>query len=378
MGRRVRALGPILALVVVAAGGCTDAPTQSEAAWEPVPLPGPGRVVTLTGTPEGLLVGRYDEDARERASLHELRADGSSGQVEMDTLWEWAGREAELSSVASGPTGTVALGGHRAGAHGNVRWTVWSGDRRRVVEQPQPFETFGGWDAGGLTGVAISRPGPMILGTRVSTSKQGLDVAVWQPRGERWVMAPRPGSTLRATADRQPSPGAVAALPDGYLAVGWVTELEPSIRDVAVAWTARSPGGPWREIGLPAEGAGIARAGAVACAADHCVVAGRRDDDVMVWRVPLTDGTPGEASTGTTVAAGALRTQSPTLAVVAGRVDTAAYGEGETTRVVRLAAEPGATDLPGRLVAMAAEPSGAVVLATTDGSGTSRAWRSTR
>lgn len=364
-----------LALVAVCAAllaGCGG----RDAAWEPVPLPGPGRVVTLTGTPGGLLVGRYDEAATERASIRLVQADGTSRPVEMDTRWEWAGREAELLSVASTDGRTVALGGHRAGAHGNVRWTVWSGDTHRVVEQPQRFETFGGWDAGGLVGTAIGPAGPLILGSWVSPSKRGHDVAVWTRSRDRWAQPATVSTALAATTDRQPSPGAVTALPVGYLAVGWVTELEPQIRDVAVLWTATTPRGPWREMRLPADGASVARPSAVSCVDDHCAVAGRRDDDVVLWRVGLTGGRPTQIAAPTTITAGTLRTQSPSIAVVAGAVDTLAHSEGGSTRVVRWVGTGASEDLPGRLTAMAPEPGGRIVIATTDAQGASRAWRS--
>lgn len=367
--RRVIAFG---AVVVALLTGCSSpAPT-----WEPVALPGPGRVVTLTGTPEGVLVGRYDDEATERASIHLLRPDGTSRAVRMRTRWEWAGREAELLTVASGEGGTVAVGGHRAGAHGNVRWTIWSGDAEGVVEQPQRFETFGGWDAGGLVGAAVGPRGPVLLGSWVSASKHGSDVAVWTRSGDRWSQPRDAGADLRASAERQPSPGAVTALPHGYLAVGWVTELEPSIRDVAVMWTASAPGGPWREVAFPADAAGVARPTAVSCTSDHCAAAGRRDDDVVLWRVPLGPGLPARVSAPALVSADVLGTQSPTIAVAAGPVDTVAHSEGGTTRVVQAREEPAAADLPGRLVGLAAQPDGRVLLATTDEGAGSRAWRS--
>lgn len=234
----------LVATIALTLTACTS-PTPKADRWQPVDLPGAGRVVTLTATDEGLLVGRYDAGARERASLTVVGPDGSSRPVAMETRWEWAGREAELLSVSEREGEVVAVGGHRAGAHGNVRWTVWSGDLDEVVEQPQRFEVFGGWDAGGLTGTALSQGGPVILGSWAARSRQGLDVAVWTREGDRWSRPARPGTPLAASATRQPSPGAVTDLPDGdLLAVGWVTVLGDRIRDEAVVWTAADPAGP--------------------------------------------------------------------------------------------------------------------------------------
>lgn len=371
----------LVAATALTLTACTS-PAPEAGRWQPVDLPGPGRVVTLTGTDDGLLVGRYDEGARERASLTVVGPDGSSRPVEMDTRWEWAGREAELLSVSEHEGEVVALGGHRAGAHGNVRWTVWSGDLDEVVEQPQTFETFGGWDAGGIAGTAAAQAGPVILGSWVDPGRHGLDVAVWTRHGDRWTRAARPGSGLAATADRQPSPGAVTDLPDvGLVAVGWVTVLGERIRDEAVLWTAADPAGPWREVSLPSTGAGTQRPTAVDCTDDHCVVAGSSDEDVALWRVDLADGRVVPARPRT-VLSDVVHSSAPVIRVAAGEVDTVAHSEPAggavggregTTRVVRTA--PGdedlaTTELPGRLAAMATEPSGAVVVATT-----TAAWR---
>lgn len=374
----MRGLCGLVAAVALGLAACSGS-TSDE--WRPTDLPGPGRVVTLTGTEEGLLVGRYTERARERASIDLVHPDGSTRRVAMDTRWEWAGREAELLSVSEHEGEVVAVGGHRAGAHGNVRWTVWSGDTERVVEQPQRFEVFGGWDAGGLVDTAVSRRGPVLLGSWVAPSKHGFDVAVWTREGDRWAQPEDPGEDLAGTDDRQPSPGAVARLPDGYVAVGWVTVLGTRIRDEPVLWTAREPAGPWQEIALPSSGAAAQRPTAIDCVVDHCAVAGSSDDDVVLWRVGLADGAVGRAGAPTTVTSGALRTQSPAIVVAAGEVDTVAHSEGgtggATTHVVRLTDDgPQASDLPGHLAAMATDPTGSVVVATTDSDGRSRAWRS--
>ena len=373
--------GPVAAIVLTLTA-CTS-PTPKADRWQPVDLPGAGRVVTLTATDEGLLVGRYDAGARERASLTVVGPDGGSRPVAMETRWEWAGREAELLSVSEREGEVVAVGGHRAGAHGNVRWTVWSGDLDEVVEQPQRFEVFGGWDAGGLTGTALSQGGPVILGSWAARSRQGLDVAVWTRDGDRWSRPARPGTPLAASATRQPSPGAVTDLPDGdLLAVGWVTVLGDRIRDEAVVWTAADPAGPWREVSLPSTGGGTQRPMAVDCAADHCVVAGSSDTDVVLWRVDLTDD--GLAPTRPrTALPDAVHSPAPVIQTAAGAVDTVAHSEparGEqpgTTRVVRAdgdVEELSVTELPGRLAAMATEPRGAVVVATTTAD-RSLAWR---
>ena len=121
---------------------------------------------------------------------------------------------------------------------------------------------------------------------------------------------------------------------------------------------------------------------AVDCAADHCIVAGSSDEDVVLWRVALTDDglAPARART---VLPDAVHSPAPTIRAAAGDVDTVAHGEparGEqpgTTRVVRVEAgteELSVTELTGRLAAIATEPRGAVVVATTTDDRT-RSWR---
>lgn len=121
---------------------------------------------------------------------------------------------------------------------------------------------------------------------------------------------------------------------------------------------------------------------AVDCAADHCVVAGSSDEDVVLWRVALTDDGLAPARPRT-VLPDAVHSPAPTIRTAAGAVDTVAHSEparGEqprTTRVVRVEAgaeELPATQLPGRLAAMATDPRGAVVVATTTADRT-RTWR---
>ena len=166
----------------------------------------------------------------------------------------------------------------------------------------------------------------------------------------------------------------------GLLAVGWVTVLGERIRDEAVLWTAADPAGPWREVSLPSTGAGTQRPTAVDCTEDHCIVAGSSDEDVALWRVDLADGRVVPARPRTALS-DVVHSSAPVIRVAAGEVDTVAHSEpaggaaGDrdgTTRVVRMApgGEKAPAELPGRLAAMATEPRGAVLVATT-----TAAWR---
>lgn len=377
--RRPGRAAAAVALASLVATACGPAVPE----WSSVPLPGPGRVVTLTGAPDGVLVGMYDPDAAERATIRVVRADGDVTSVPMRTAWEGAGREAELASVSVAGADVVALGGHRAGAHGNVRWTVWRGTRHGVVEQPQRFETFGGWDAGFLVGVAGSRAGPVILGSWVSHTAGGLDVTVWQQEGRRWVQPADP--VRRATTTALPSPGAITGVPQGYVAVGWVTRLAAPVRDEPVLWVAGTASGPWRQVRLPTPSAmPLVRPTAVSCSTTHCAVAARSERAVLVWRVAIrpggVDGPVPQARQGVADPAMVATTEpmeKAALAVVAtDDADLVAYGESGSTRVT--AVRDGSADDPstraGTPVAMAQGPGSRVLLATTDRAGASHLW----
>lgn len=233
--------------------------------------------------------------------------------------------------------------------------------------------------AGALIGTAVSRPGAIILGSWANPGQNGPDVAVWAQDIEVWARAKNPGKALQATPTRLPSAGAVAALADGYVAVGWTTVLGAPVRDEASLWTASSPAGPWRAMPSPTTDASIERPTALACTTDHCAVAGRIGDDVVQWRVRLERGSPTGVSALEMVAADAFAHANPHHRRHRDRgTDTVAYSEGDTTRVVHLRErqDPAGTDLPGRLTAMTTDPRSAVLLATTAGE-TSRTWRST-
>ena len=94
------------------------------------------------------------------------------------------------------------VGGAPAGAHSNTRWSTWRGDASGVRELPQPFATFGGWGAGALVSLVQTPSAPVIVGSWESGGA-GLDIAVWHPRGERWVRASSAGTALASTPHRR-------------------------------------------------------------------------------------------------------------------------------------------------------------------------------
>ena len=187
------------------------------------------------------------------------------------------GQVAELTSVATHEEAIVALGAAHGGAHANVRWTVWTGTRAGLVDRPQTFETFGGWNAGTLLGAAVDGRGPLVIGTWQGA--HGLDGAVWRADGERWVRRPSP-PTLRNTATRQVSPRFVDQQDDGSVTVsGSLLDLSNGVRQSAATW--RDVNGAWSLTPLPDPGQ-RSEAWSTACA-QTCRSAGIRDGRLAVW-----------------------------------------------------------------------------------------------
>ncbi len=281
LARRPRLAAPALiaALAVGVAAGCSSG--GAEPSWTPVALPvAPGaKVVTLTPSAGGLLVGTYDATAAVRPALTLLPADGAARSVPLTPVSGYA-REARWASVSVDGDAVVAIGGAPGGAHSNTRWTVWRGTTAAVPEHPQTFETFGGWGAGGLVGAATLHGEPVLVGAWQSDAA-ALDIATWLAQGPRWVRQRSTGTVLANTPTRLRQAEAVAATSTLVVAVGSVTALDGGIFVTAAAWTAGSARGPWTAVGLPqAEGA---RAERVGCDAAACLVLGRSGTAVRAW-----------------------------------------------------------------------------------------------
>lgn len=365
-----------VALTVAGMSGCAG----SDAAWGRVELAGDGEIVALATVADGMLVGRYDTLAQTRSSVQKI--DRATGSVRPALLVQGAGyaAEARLVSISGHEGQIVALGTARGGAHGNPRWTVWAGDANGLREQPQTFETFGGWDAGGLASSAYGRGGPILVGSWRAQSEPGFDICVWRLEGDRWVRLIDPDPASRATRTRQSSVTAVTTAAGGYVAIGSTTVLGTRSRSLPTAWFANRPVGPWHEIPLPSSGGHeIAQANAISCMAEHCAIAGRNGADVVAWRltldgqapttsapVPISHDVPQDAKLG-------VATAGPTRSWVA-------VSTGARLQVKRVSARRAvnAFEQPGTLTAMARGPQGRPYVAIVDPSGAVSLWRGPR
>ncbi len=186
---------------------------------------------------------------------------------------------ADLFSVAVDGDTITALGRANGGAHANPRWTTWNGTATRVTERPQVFWTFGGEEAGALTGVASTPYGPRIVGSWQGRS--ALDIAIWRQRDGRWVRLNSAGTPLANTSTLQGSGRSVTSTGTGMVISGSVLELSGGVRQSAAVWVSRSDR-DWRLVRLPDPGA-RSEALAASCAGDVCLIAGHVDGRLAAW-----------------------------------------------------------------------------------------------
>jgi hypothetical protein len=153
-----------------------------------------------------------------------------------------------------------------------------------VRELPQPFATFGGWGAGALVSLVQTPSAPVIVGSWESGGA-GLDIALWHPKGERWVRAPSAGTSLASTATALVSARGATAAGDGVLVVGSVTLLGNEVRQRAAVWWSPGPDAKFSRTELPADGS-LAEAHAASCSGTgRCAVVGVVDGRLRGWWV---------------------------------------------------------------------------------------------
>lgn len=274
------------------------------------------------------------------------------------------GRDAALIWLSPTDDGLVAVGGARGGAHANVRWTAWRGDvAGRLVQQAQSFETFGGWDAGALTGVGLSAEGPVIVGSW--RGRVGLDIALWTPQGERWVRRETPAELANDEGTLRTASG-VGSLGGEMVLVGNENRLS-GVGQVPVAWLAGTAAGPWRRYELPG---GAGRATAVACGA-WCLVAGQDlAGSLTLWRF---DGT-GARAIATAPISLIDSTQPPLVAAVGDRAWVAVSGANGPVLLEAEGASARPIAAPSGTPIAAAAVRGRLYLATRSDDGPIRLW----
>lgn len=245
--------------------------------WTSVPLD--GEPVTLTATVDRVLVGTSGDAG---PGLVWVAADGSTTRAGVSAHSGYA-REGRWLGVAERDGRLVALAGARGGAHANVRWTFWRGDPTGLAEVPQPFETFGGWGAGTLAGVAAEETGAVILGSWQSATA-GLEPTVWR-------LAPNSAPTRISSTGTALGNGpltlhqAHGIATTGTLTViaGSTTHLGDPIASTPTIWVARDSG-PWHAYVFDEPGS----VEAIGCGASTCLAVGRSAGILRAWAVDRT------------------------------------------------------------------------------------------
>lgn len=271
----------LLAGLTMGAAACAAPVPQPDWHFVPVELPAGAVPGTVAALDDSLLIA--GQDGPKDSTMHLLR----QGEITAIPLQAATGdgEGASWTSVVTTGDSIAGLAGARGGAHGNVRWTVWSGKAGGISEQEQLFDTFGGWGAGYLTGLVAGPGGEVgVIGSWESAAG-GQDIAVWQPAGSRYVRLPSAGTPLASTATEQVSPIAAVGVPDGIVIVGNATALGTELRVAPVLWHAPALEGPWTRVDLPTNSK-MARARAVSCVSTtQCVVIGTAGDLLAGWEV---------------------------------------------------------------------------------------------
>ncbi|WP_296607300.1 hypothetical protein [Nocardioides sp.] len=286
-----------LALAAMAASACTSArtaPDPDEAplrpTWSEVRLPAGFEPSLLAPGPADDLVVAADGAVDGRRPPELLDLTGTTVTSVPVRPAGFYGRRTVWRGFAAAGRSVYAFGGRSGGAHGNTRWTAWSGTagpHGRLAEDVQDFETFGGPTAGGLSAL-VAPPGapPILLGSRVSEAGSGLDVALWDLADGRWVRRPSSGTALAADDDQQPSAHALALRGDGLLVAGSITSFGGGVRTQAAVWTAPTTEGPWTSLLLPTDGDTASSAETAVCSTDgSCLVAGYAGQRLAAWAV---------------------------------------------------------------------------------------------
>ncbi len=288
---------PLVAVLLLAAACDESSPSAGRAssaaplATTEVALPAGDEPVVVTPWGGDLLVGsRAPEGSASRPRLTVLEAAGGSREVEVAPVSPTAFEARWLLAAPRG--GAVDLvGGAAAGAHSNTRWSTWRGDTTAVRELPQPFATFGGWGAGALVSLVQTPSAPVIVGSWESGGA-GLDIALWHPKGHRWVRASSADTTLASSPTALVAARGATADVDGVLVVGSVTLLgDGSVAQRPAVWRSPGPSGPWTRTDLPGDGA-LGEAHAASCDdAGRCTVVGVVDGRLRGWSL-RADGSP--------------------------------------------------------------------------------------
>lgn len=345
----------LLAILIIAAGcrSGSDAKRSQALAWQKIPLPAGVRPTTFgTDQRQMIIGGRLDTGPW-------LAMVGTSDAITPVTLRKHSpyAFTAEFVSIGIWDGHIAALGNVHGGAHGNSRWTVWTGDTGSITEYPQNLDTFGGVNGGDLAAIVINKTGPLITGS-YRFGDSGLDGGIWfpdgTPVGRRWIQPDPTGTSLDTTRSVLVSVQTAVADDDQVVLAGSTTDLTHGVRQVATVWT-RPDGTHWERIKLPGARK-RSEALSLSCQPDHqnrtsCLIAGTVDGHLAAWTL---SGTQAQGVTG--LPQRAIRRDGPRPVAITGTgIRAVAYDSGSRAAVLlESAGHWTETDgPPGHLVAAA-------------------------
>jgi hypothetical protein len=271
---------PAAAVVATLLGGCRDAGTPSALGWHRLDVPAGARVTATASGTSLLVAGQVGTG--DGAEPRVWQVSGTTwSPVPLRPATYYGGR-AVLVRVAASGTHLVALGRAVGGAHGNPRFSTWSGTASGMSETVQQFELFGGPRAIGLNDLAAGPEQDVVVGSWApGTGAAG--VAVWTGDGATYRrLDDDPG--LRSSPSDQTSAAAIAAWGTGFALAGTTTHLGGGrIGLHATAFWQALAHAPWRRTALPSSGE--SRALAVDCSSSDCLLAGVDRGRLALWRL---------------------------------------------------------------------------------------------
>ena len=271
--------------VLLTGAGCTaPAPADPpEVRLVPVALPPGADPEVLAVSGDALLVGVRRDGTSTRPAVLRRAADGTVTEIPTRASTPY-GKTASWYALTADGARVLGVGGDRGGAHGNVRWSVWTGTATEVAEHTQAFSTFGGWGAGDLVGAVFAATGPVVVGSWQSDAA-GLDVAVWTPNGDAWERHSSTGTPLASTRATQGFATSATRCAGDVLVSGWQVGGAGHAGQTPVVWRSAAPAtGAWVRPPLPEPGS-AGTAVAVSGDATGCAVAGRVDGVLALWRL---------------------------------------------------------------------------------------------
>ncbi|WP_405057465.1 hypothetical protein OG474_32675 [Kribbella sp. NBC_01505] len=280
--RRVIAAVVLAASVLAACSSKNEQPAQSTLTWEKVDVG--AEPVALAEHDGQILVGVKHPGAKvipgavllngsERKTI--AIKPSASSPYSFEAIWY---------SIAWDGQRILGLGGATGGAHGNVRWTVWTGSvDAGLQEHPQTFNTFNGLSAGQMNSAVLTPAGEALIGSWQGVVT-GLDAAVWLPQANnKWVKQDSAKTALQNTKELLVGASNATSYGDGLLLTGSQVRLAPNVVEQGAAvWRSQKLTQSWTRVALPDPGS-RSQANTATCL-QSCVISGFVDNKLAIWR----------------------------------------------------------------------------------------------